>query len=60
VEITVAFDAATVKEVRRAWHQAVQRGHRRLVLRITALLYLGAGAPVAAVAERVGVSESSV
>jgi transposase len=60
VEIKVAFYAATVKELRMAWQEAVRRGQRRLVLRITALLYLGDGLAVAEVAARVGVSASTV
>lgn len=60
MEIKVTFYASTVKELRRAWQEAVRRGHRRLVLRITALLQVGEGVAVANVAERVGVSVSTV
>lgn len=60
MEIKVAFYGATVKELRRAWRQAVEQGNRRLVLRLSALLSLSDGATVAEVAARVGVSASSV
>jgi transposase len=60
VEIKVAFYASTVKELRMAWQQAVRRGQRRLVVHITALLHLSEGVAVPAVAERVGVSVSTV
>jgi transposase len=60
VDITVRFCGATVKELRMAWQQAVQRGQPRLIRHITALLYLGEGVPVTEVAARVGVSRASV
>jgi transposase len=60
VDIKVAFYGATVKELQMAWQQAVQRGQARLIRHITALLALGAGQPVAKVAERVGVSRAAV
>lgn len=42
------------------WQQAVRRGQGRLVKRVSALLHLSDGMAVAAVAERVGVAESTV
>ena len=60
MDITVHFCGPTVKQLRREWHAAVQRGQSRLIRHITALLEVGAGVPVAAVAERVGVSPSTV
>jgi transposase len=60
VDITVHFCGPTVKQLRREWHAAVQRGHSRLIRHISALLAVGAGVPSAEVAERVGVSASTV
>ena len=60
MKIKVAFYPTTVKELRMAWQEAVRRGHRRLVTRITALLYVSEGVAVAEVAERVGVSRATV
>ena len=60
MDSTVHFCGPTVKQLRREWHAAVQRGHSRLIRHITALLEVGAGVPVAEVAERVGVHRSTV
>lgn len=43
-----------------AWQQALRRGNKRLVKRISALLYLSEGVSVAEAAERVGAGESTV
>jgi transposase len=50
----------TVKELRRAWQQALRQGNKRLVKRISALLYVSEGVSVAEAAERVGAGESTV
>jgi hypothetical protein len=55
VDITVHFCGPTVKQLRREWHVAVQRGQSRLIRHISAHLEVGAGVPVAEVAQRVGV-----
>jgi len=60
VDLTIRFYGSTVKELRTMWHQAVRRGDRRQVLHLTALLQVGAGEAVPAVAEWVGVSPSTV
>ena len=60
MHIKVAFYRATVKELRMAWREAVRRGARRLILRVTALLDLAEGVGVAEAAERGGVAESTV
>ena len=60
MDITVHFCGSTVKELRRAWQDAVQRGQGRLMRHITALLEVGTGGAVAQAAEQVGVSESTV
>ncbi len=58
--ITIALRGATVKELRRAWQQALRQGKGRLVKRISALLHLSDGLSVAEVAQRVGAGESTV
>src|SRR5437764_13976563 len=60
VDTAVHFCGPTVKELRREWHAAVQRGQSRLIRHVSALLEVGAGVPVAEVAEHVGVSPSTV
>jgi transposase len=60
VDITVHFCGPTVKQLRREWQAAVQRGQGRLIRQITALLAVGTGRPVAQAAEQVGVSASTV
>src|SRR5919199_6074579 len=59
VDITVHFCGPTVKQLRRAWQDAVQRGQGRLIRQITALLEIGTGGTVAQAAEHVGVSAST-
>ena len=60
MDITVHFCGPTVKQLRRAWQDAVQRGQGRLIRQITALLEVGTGGTVAQAAEHVGVSASTV
>ena len=60
MDITVRFCGATVKELQMVWREAVQRGQPRLIRHVTALLHLGEGLSVAAVAARVGVSRTTV
>src|SRR5436853_2367489 len=43
VDITVHFCGPTVKQLRRAWQDAVQRGQGRLIRQITALLQVSYG-----------------
>ena len=43
MDITVHFCGPTVKQLRREWHAAVQRGQSRLIRHISALLEVGAG-----------------
>ena len=47
MDITVHFCGTTVKQLRRAWQDAVQRGQGRLIRHITALLEVGTGGTVA-------------
>jgi transposase len=60
VDITVHFCGPTVKRLRCAWQEAVQRGQARLIRHITALVDVGMGHAIAEVAERVGVSVGTV
>jgi transposase len=60
VDITVHFCGPTVKQLRREWHVAVPRGQSRLIRHISAHLEVGAGVPVAEVAQRVGVHGCTV
>lgn len=60
MNITIALRGATVKELRRAWKQALQAGNKRLVTRISALLHLSDGLAVAEAAQRVGAGERTV
>jgi transposase len=60
VDITVHLCGPTVKQLRHAWQEAVQRGQVRLIRHISALLEVGAGVAIPDVAERVGVSQSTV
>jgi transposase len=60
VDITVHFCGRTVKQLQRAWQEAVQRGQSRLIRLITALLEVGRGGSVAQTAAQVGASESTV
>jgi hypothetical protein len=54
VDITVHLCGPTVKQLRHAWQEAVQRGQVRLIRHISALLEVGAGVAIPDVAERVG------
>jgi transposase len=60
VALTIRFCRATVKEL--SWHLQVafRRGDRRLGRRITALLWLADGQPVAEIAARLGLSRETV
>ena len=58
--LRIEFGRATVKQLTAAWHRAFQRGDVRVVRRIAALLLLADQHPAAAVAARVGVSESTI
>ena len=60
MDITVHLCGPTVKQLRHAWQEAVQRGQVRLIRHISALLEVGAGVAIPDVAERVGVSQSTV
>lgn len=60
MEIKVAFYGETVKELRRRWRVALDRGQGRLALRVSALVELSDGRSVAEVAERSGVGLSTV
>jgi transposase len=60
VDITVHFCGPTVKQLQRAWQDAVQRGQTRLIRHITALLEVGTGRTVAQAATHVGVSAGTV
>lgn len=60
MDITVHFCGSTVKQLQRAWQEAVQRGQARLIRHISALLEMGRGCQVAQAAARVGVSTSTV
>jgi transposase len=60
VEITVHFCGATVKQLQRAWQEAVRRGQARLIRHISALLEVGRGCPVTKAAAHVGVSAGTV
>ncbi len=56
----IQFSRPTVKGLTAAWHRAFQRGELRLVKRIAALVLVAEQVPVATVAERVGMSESTI
>lgn len=60
MEIRIQWYGATVKELQRRWRAAVQRGQERLIRHLSALLAVGQGRSVAAVAQEVGVSVSTV
>ena len=60
MDFTVHFCGPTVKQLQRAWQEAVQRGQSRLIRHLSALLEVGAGVRVATVAAHVGVSASTV
>lgn len=56
----IAVSGTTVKGLTSVWQQAGQRGERRLVQRVTALLLLADQQPVAVVAARLGLGVSTV
>ncbi len=60
MRIRIRFCRATVKRLTAAWQRAVERGDGRATKRVTALLLLADQHPVSAVAERVGMSESTI
>jgi transposase len=60
MRIRIRFCGATVKRLTAAWQRAVERGDGRVTKRVTALLLLADQHPVSAVAERVGMSESTI
>ena len=60
MDITVHLCGPTVKQLRRAWQDAVQRGQGRLIRQSTALLEVGTGGTVAQAAEQVEGSASTV
>jgi hypothetical protein len=60
VDITVHFCGPSVKQLRRAWQEAVPRGPVRLIRHSSALWEGGAGRASAPTAEHVGISRSTV
>jgi transposase len=60
MRVRIRFCRATVKERGAIWRRALRRGDRRVLTRVTALLLLADGQPAPRVAERVGVSGSTV
>ncbi len=60
MRIRIRFCGATVKRLTAAWQRAVERGDGRVTKRVTALLLLADQHPVSTVAERVGMSESTI
>lgn len=60
MESKVTFYGTTVKELRRRWQEAVRHGHKKLVLRLSALIEVGDGQSVEDVAEHMGVAVSTV
>ena len=60
MRMRIQFCRATVKELVAVWQRALRRGDQRVVKRVTALLLLADQQPVPAVAERVGMSDSTI
>ncbi len=60
MSMRIQFCRATVKELVAVWQRALRRGDRRVVKRVTALLLLADQHAVPTVAERVGMSESTI
>ena len=60
MSVRIHFCRATVKELVATWQRALRRGDRRVLRRVAALLLLADQHPVPVVAERVGVSVSTV
>ena len=56
----IQFSWATVKELGAVWQRALRRGERRVVERVSALLLLADGQPVAVVAERLGRGQATI
>jgi transposase len=60
VEFKVRFSGGTIKAVERVLRQGFRAGDVRVIRRAQALLEVGAGRPVALVAERLGVDATTV
>jgi len=60
MSVRIHFCRATVKQLVATWQRALRRGDRRVLRRVAALLLLADQHPVPVVAERVGVSVSTV